>query len=112
MSVLGVGGGGRAALTAARAAAGAREGLETTIASLRPADPPMRAATRAAGFQLLDAVPLPELLEAMERADLVHLHFWNSPELAVLLEAEPHRAACSSGPMSRGTRPPRSWIRL
>lgn len=81
------GGGGRAALAAAGAAA--QSGLlSQRIASLRPAHVEMRAAAEAAGIGVLDAPSAAELWEPLRTADVVHLHYWSSPELWELLEAE------------------------
>jgi hypothetical protein len=81
------GGGGRAALTAA-GAAGEHTPLSQRIASLRPAHPGMSAAAEAAGIAVLDAPSAAELWEPLRTADVVHLHYWSSPELWELLEGE------------------------
>ncbi len=68
------GGAGRAALSLAD------DGC--TIVSLTPADPLMRARARAAGATVLETgEPGP----ALEAADVVLVHFWNTPELHELL---------------------------
>jgi glycosyltransferase involved in cell wall biosynthesis len=81
------GGAGRAALTAAAAAAEATE-MRQTIASLRPAAPALANGARRAQVELIDCPSRLELHGAIERTDLVHVHFWNHPELVELLESE------------------------
>jgi hypothetical protein len=82
---LGAGGGGRAALTAAVAAAEHAD-EDARIASLRPAHPWMLEDAASAGVDVFDAPAPEELMEEMAAADLVQLHYWNSPELQELLE--------------------------
>ena len=81
------GGAGRAALTAAAAAAEETE-MRQTIASLRPAAPALAIRAQKAQVQLTDCPSRQELHEAIYKADLVHVHFWNTPELLELLESE------------------------
>jgi glycosyltransferase involved in cell wall biosynthesis len=68
------------------AAASADENsLSHRVVSLEPADPKSTAPALAAGLTVIDA-PDPRLLHAeLERADVVHVHFWNSPELYAVL---------------------------
>jgi glycosyltransferase involved in cell wall biosynthesis len=84
--VLSSGGGGRAAVAAATSPANG--GMRHRIASLRPAHPVAAAAADAQGVEVLDAPEVPDVLEAISEADLVTLHYWNSPELTELLELE------------------------
>ncbi len=74
------GGAGRALLGAAELAAAA-DGSEHRVASLTPA------LAGAEGLELLDAPSPARLREALAVADIVQLHFWNTPELYELLEA-------------------------
>jgi glycosyltransferase involved in cell wall biosynthesis len=85
LPVFGHGGGGRAALTAATAASEHAD-AEARIASLRPSDPWMLESAAAVGIEVLDAPSSDRLMEEMEAADLIQLHFWNMPELQELLE--------------------------
>jgi hypothetical protein len=80
------GGGGRAAIATAAAVSQHAE-VAHTVASLRPAHPEVAALARSSGIEVLDG-SREDLTEPLARADLVHLHFWNSPELAELLERE------------------------
>ena len=82
---LSAGGAGRAALTIAAAHAGT--GPEHRIASLRPADPTMAAAARRADVVVVDAAECAQLHTELAAADIVQLHFWNSPELYELLRS-------------------------
>jgi hypothetical protein len=87
LPVFGHGGGGRAALTAV-AAASEHADAEARIASLRPSDPWMLESAVAAGIEVVDAPSSNRLMEEMAAADLVQLHFWNTPELQELLEQD------------------------
>jgi|tagenome__1003787_1003787.scaffolds.fasta_scaffold20880919_2 glycosyltransferase involved in cell wall biosynthesis len=80
------GGAGRAALTAAAAAAEVTE-MRQTIVSLRPAMPALAIGARKAQLQLADTPSREVLHEAIGKADLVHVHYWNTPELIELLES-------------------------
>jgi glycosyltransferase involved in cell wall biosynthesis len=82
---LSTGGAGRAVL--ATATAGMGTGSEHRIASLRPADPGMVAAARRAGLFVVDATDRAQLRDELAAADIVLLHFWNSPELYELLRS-------------------------
>ncbi len=79
------GGAGRAT-TFLAAALGRRLGRSQTIVSLRPASPDAVGAAERAGVTVVQRPPADLLDEAIGRADLVHLHFWNSPPLYELLE--------------------------
>jgi glycosyltransferase involved in cell wall biosynthesis len=81
------GGAGRATLTAAAAAAKSTE-MRQTIVSLRPAAPALAIGARRARVELMECPAETALHEAMEAADLVHLHYWNTPELLELLESD------------------------
>lgn len=78
------GGAGRSALFAAGALA-ERLGGEHRILSLRPAAPGTRGAASECGVALLDAPRAKAIDKALAEADVVHLHFWSTPELHELL---------------------------
>jgi glycosyltransferase involved in cell wall biosynthesis len=78
------GGAGRALLTAARASAAVAP-IDHSIASLNTADAHMAATARERGIDILDAPSPSALRTAIEAADIVQVHFWNSPELYELL---------------------------
>jgi hypothetical protein len=67
------------------ATAGAHDDVDATVVSLAPADPWMRAQAAAAGLPLVEAPTGARLRLALEAADVVQVHFWNSPELYGLL---------------------------
>jgi hypothetical protein len=74
IEVLSRGGSGRALLQLADA--------QSTVISLGRADPLMRARAEAAGATVHEGVPHPD---ALAGADVVLVHFWNTPELYGLL---------------------------
>jgi glycosyltransferase involved in cell wall biosynthesis len=80
------GGPSRALLTAARSTAGPE--LEHAVASLAPADPWMTEAFQANGIPVSSAPPTASLLRTMETADIVQVHFWNTPGLYELLATD------------------------
>jgi glycosyltransferase involved in cell wall biosynthesis len=59
-----------------------------TVVSLTPADPQMRSQAAAAGLEVLEGVRGARLGQLLEAADIVHVHFWNSPELLEVLRGE------------------------
>lgn len=73
------GGASRSLLTMARTSAAA--GHTHRIASLLPPSARARHAARAAGLALLEAPAPGGLHAAAEQADIVQVHFWNTPEL-------------------------------
>lgn len=77
------GGPSRALLTAATATAGAD--LSHVVASLAPADPYMTRLMQLRGVDVHDARDGEALAKLIDAADVVQLHFWNSPELYELL---------------------------
>lgn len=77
------GGAARSLLTTAAAASA----VESTIVSLLPADRLMTAKAADAGLPVLEALSRASLDAALEAADVVHVHFWNSPELYEFLRA-------------------------
>lgn len=56
--------------------------------SLTPAAPPMLGQAHDVGLTVLDAPDLDALHDALNRADIVLVHFWNTPELYELLRAD------------------------
>lgn len=82
------GGGARAPFSAASAASAADLELRHTFVSIRPADPHALSSGPARGTEVLNARPRDEVVEAIGQADVVHLHFWRSPEMIELLESE------------------------
>ena len=80
------GGAGRAALSVACSTRGAE--LEVMLATLRPPHPGFLEQASVAGLELLVAPAAEELEDAIRASDVVHLHYWNSPELTELLERE------------------------
>ena len=80
------GGASRAAITVARYST-RRGAYQHSLLSLLPAAPLGAALAREAGLALLDAPLAAEVHSAIAGADVVHLHFWNTPELYALLRA-------------------------
>jgi glycosyltransferase involved in cell wall biosynthesis len=78
------GGAGRALIAAARASAEVAD-LEHFVASVQAGDPWMVEKAEGSGFAVLDAPGAGELRSAIEAADVVQVHFWNSPALYELL---------------------------
>jgi glycosyltransferase involved in cell wall biosynthesis len=83
---LSLGGGSRAALTAATVCRADDE--QHVIASIRPSVGAMATSARDRGIELLDGVARERLVEQIEASDITLLHLWNSPELLELLESE------------------------
>lgn len=79
------GGPGRALLSAVAATATAAPELTHAVASLEAPDPLMAAGAADLGIA---ALPPGALAGEMERADVVQVHFWNTPALYELLDAE------------------------
>lgn len=84
---LSTGGAARAMLAAAKYTA-QRGNYSHSLISLLPADAEGLGLARAAGVAVIDAPDRDELLRQIERADLVQVHWWNSPELSEFLRAE------------------------
>jgi glycosyltransferase involved in cell wall biosynthesis len=59
-----------------------------TILSLGEADAQLAAVATGAGLRVLSAPPREDLLRELASADIVVVHFWNSPELYELLRSE------------------------
>lgn len=76
------GGAARGVLTAVAALP---EPLRARIVSLRPADPGLRAAARDGGVAVIEEPGRERLDAELAAADVVHIDFWNSPELQELL---------------------------
>jgi glycosyltransferase involved in cell wall biosynthesis len=84
-------GGTRSACAHAAAATAASNGLgriENRMVSLLPAEPGGLAIARQAGLDVLDAPDRATLLAAVAAADIVHLHWWNTPVMYQWLTAE------------------------
>jgi glycosyltransferase involved in cell wall biosynthesis len=78
---IGFGGASQAALLAARHT----PGVVPLLVSLLPAAEPGLSAARAAGIELLSAPDDAQLWQLIDDADLIHVHFWNNPDLYRLL---------------------------
>ena len=87
ISQVSLGGGARAAITLAKYSA--RLGsFDHTLLSLRPATPAgVDWARQAAGVAVHEAPTLADAMAAVAEADLVHLHFWNTPDLYAFLRS-------------------------
>ena len=81
--VAAVGGGARAVRNAVRSPELAAYDHE--LISLRPADESARPAFAEAGVPLVEGAGIELARARIEAADIVHLHYWNSPELFELL---------------------------
>ena len=77
------GGAGRALL----ALAAATPDVESSVVSLLAADPLMRSRAEEARIEVLEAPEPAVLRSTLEQADVVQVHFWNTPELYELLRA-------------------------
>lgn len=87
ISQVSLGGGARAAVTLAKYSA--RQGpFDHALLSLRPATKTGAAWARQAGVGVRHAPTLAEAIDAVAEADLVHLHFWNSPELYAFMRSD------------------------
>jgi len=71
------GGSSQAALLAARFT----PGVQPTLVSLVPAAEPDLSAAREAGLELISAPSSSQLHQMLADDDLVHIHFWNNPDL-------------------------------
>src|SRR5205085_215223 len=83
-SSLSRGGPGNSLMTAAAASA-AEAGLDHMLVSLGPSDPGMVRQVRERGLSVPGAPDLDALRAHMAAADIVLIHFWNSPALYQLL---------------------------
>lgn len=70
------------------ATATAASDLESIIVSLTPADPWMASQAQAAGLALIDTPTAGRLRAELGAADIVTVHFWNSPELYAFLRGD------------------------
>lgn len=81
------GGSGRAAIATAKYSS--RLGnFQHRIVSLTPACPNAIELAKEAGLSVLDAPERGVLLSEMENTDIVHLHFWNNPQMYEFLRSE------------------------
>ncbi|PTX90873.1 polysaccharide pyruvyl transferase family protein [Opitutus sp. ER46] len=87
LECLGGGGAARAAIAMATEL-GHLGSFEHRIVSLRPAERDGRRLAAAAAFEVLDVPGTTELLHALAAADIVLVHWWNSPEIAQLFSRE------------------------
>ncbi len=78
------GGGARSTLDLGRAQPDAAEWI---LISLRPADAPFVQAARAVGFRVIQNDAPESARAALENADIVHVHFWNTPEMYAWLRS-------------------------
>ena len=81
------GGASRAVLALARATAAQGWRYEHRLVSLRPADPSMAARAAELGVELAAADGPDAAIGEIASTDLVHIHFWNSPEVFELLSS-------------------------
>jgi glycosyltransferase involved in cell wall biosynthesis len=81
------GGASRAVLALARATAEAGRPYEHRLVSLRPGVPAMAERAVELGVDLAAAGSRDEVAAEIAAADLVHVHFWNSPEVFELLSS-------------------------
>lgn len=100
------GGAGRAALLAARSSAAADPRLSSRILSLRPPSEGLAALARRGGIEVAHHGDATGALAEIGAADVVHLHFWASPELVELLEAEWPSSRLLLWPHVSGSTPP------
>jgi glycosyltransferase involved in cell wall biosynthesis/ubiquinone/menaquinone biosynthesis C-methylase UbiE len=61
---------------------------QQSVVSLLPADAFAIESARKAKMTVLEAPDKETLNRAIENADIVHIHFWNSPEMYALLQSE------------------------
>ena len=81
------GGSGRA-LTATAKYSAKLDGFRHRVISLQSAAPGAIEMAQEAGISVLDAPDRSTLIGEMERADIVHLHFWNHPQMYDFLRSE------------------------
>lgn len=81
------GGAARGMISAARHAAQLAP-FAHAVLSLGPCEPGARALAHAAGLNVLEQPGPAELHRAVADADIVHVHFWNTPELYAFLRTD------------------------
>ncbi len=87
IQILSVGGAARALIAIARQSA--RLGrFQHRVISLLPAAPEALALAKAAGLTVLEKPDRATILRELAAADIVHVNWWNNPELQSLLHAE------------------------
>ncbi len=99
---IGAGGSSRAALLAARFT----PGVEPTLVSLLAASEPDVSAAREAGLEVISAPDSRQLRQRLAEADLVHIHFWNNPDLYRVLRSDWPPARVLVWSMVAGHHPP------
>jgi len=62
--------------------------FEHIVMSLEPAKPDAMAMVKSAGITVINSPDFPTLLQAIENADIVQLHFWNNPQIYEFLRLE------------------------
>lgn len=65
-----------------------RDGFGHRALSILPASPGALHAAERAGIEVIDAPGYERILRAIEQADIVQVHFWNSPEMYELLRTD------------------------
>ena len=104
------GGGGRAALGAARAASSCSE-VRHRFLPLRPPQAAMKTEAQASGVDIVTVDGPEAVAAAIANADITHLHFWNSPELSELLESALPATRILLWPHVDGVTPPQVLAR-
>jgi len=62
--------------------------FEHSVVSLTEAQPYMADMARKEGLTVVDTTKREEIFSAMEKADIVHIHYWNSPKMYDFLHSE------------------------
>lgn len=81
------GGAGRALLTLSRKMSSLYGDQHVIVSLIRP-DPMMKSMAEEYGASVVAEPDVGRLFEIIEKADLVHVHFWNTPELYAVLNLE------------------------
>lgn len=81
------GGGASRAMSVLALRTSARSGRRVSVVSLTGGDAFEVARLRGGGIEVIEANSIAEVHAAMERADIVHAHVWNNPELFRLLRS-------------------------
>src|SRR5919199_1599414 len=58
------------------------------VVSLAPADPSAIEMAKEAGLSVVNAPDRDTVLSEIENADIVHLHFWNNPQMYEFLRSD------------------------
>jgi glycosyltransferase involved in cell wall biosynthesis len=81
------GGSGRALVAVAKYSS-QRGSFQHRVVSLAPADPSAIDMAKEAGLSVVNASDRDTVLSEIEKADIVHLHFWNNPQMYEFLRSE------------------------